>query len=425
MRKALRHFHRKAGIQRRKQIRRLWLIGRHPFMVPIVTFALLVILASATLWWTVIRQGTSLKPAEADIVIISYDHHVQTVPSDERTVGDLLRKLHVSINKGDVVEPVASTPINQDDFRINIYRAVPVKVVEGDTASFGYTAALTPRSVAEQTGVTVYPEDALATRPVVNFLQEKTLGQVIDVDASTPLTLSINGFDTPTRTRARTVGDFLSEKHIVLGVSGSVQPGTSAPITDSMVIHVVRDGTGIQSATQAIPMPVQYINDDNLAYGTFAVRQAGSPGQQVLTYSVTVKGGKVVSSTLVQTVVTMQPITQIEARGTNLSGIKGDMARAGIAPSDYQYADYIISHESGWCPTKAQGQYGGCPAYAGYVPSTGGYGLCQATPGGKMASAGADWATNPITQLKWCSAYAQRYGGWYGSYIFWTNHHYW
>lgn len=423
--KTLRRFNRRLAVGHRRRLRWLHIIGRHPLMVPIGVFLVLAGITGGLLWFFLSR-GTSLKPAGSDIVILSYDHQMQIVPSHERTVGALITKLKVPINQGDIVEPSLDTPINQDDFRINIYRAVPIKIQDGDRATFGYSAATTPRSIAKQTGVIVYPEDALSTRPVDNILQERTVGTTIVIDRSLPITLSVNGFAAATRTRARTVGDFLAEKHIALGISGTVNPAASTPLTANEVINVVRDGTGIQSTTQAIPMPVQYVDDDTLAYGTFAVRQAGSPGEQVLTYSVTVKGGKVVSSTLVQTVVTVQPVTQIEARGTNLSGIKGDMARAGITPDDYQYADYIISHESGWCPTKAQGQYGGCPAYAGYVPSYGGYGLCQATPGVKMASAGVDWATNPVTQLIWCSGYAQsRYGGWYNAYSHWLAYHNW
>lgn len=38
-------------------------------------------------------------------------------------------------------------------------------------------------------------------------------------------------------------------------------------------------------------------------------------------------------------------------------------------------------------------------------PSSGAYGIPQALPGSKMASAGADWATNPATQIKWGLGY--------------------
>ena len=44
-------------------------------------------------------------------------------------------------------------------------------------------------------------------------------------------------------------------------------------------------------------------------------------------------------------------------------------------------------------------------------PSSGAYGIPQALPGKKMAGVGADWRTNPVTQIKWGLGYiADRYG---------------
>jgi hypothetical protein len=106
------------------------------------------------------------------------------------------------------------------------------------------------------------------------------------------------------------------------------------------------------------------------------------------------------------------------------------MSQAGISQSDWPAVDYIISHESGWCPTKWEGEIGiGCPEYHGY--SKVGYGLCQSTPAIKMAVAGDDWATNPVTQLKWCNSYAQtcevyrHYCGWWGAYNHWVANRNW
>jgi hypothetical protein len=52
--------------------------------------------------------------------------------------------------------------------------------------------------------------------------------------------------------------------------------------------------------------------------------------------------------------------------------------------------------------------------------------LCQSTPASKMASAGDDWRTNPVTQIKWCTGYAVgRYGSWTNAYEFWAAHSWW
>ena len=89
------------------------------------------------------------------------------------------------------------------------------------------------------------------------------------------------------------------------------------------------------------------------------------------------------------------------------------MIAAGISPSDFTYATYIFQKESGFRHTAIN-------------KSSGATGICQALPGSKMASAGADYMTNPVTQLKWCNSYAiGRYGSWANAYNFWTAKHWW
>ena len=98
----------------------------------------------------------------------------------------------------------------------------------------------------------------------------------------------------------------------------------------------------------------------------------------------------------------------------NPSGSKADWMRAaGISDSDFGYVDYVISHESGW-------------DYHAVNRSSGAYGLPQSLPAGKLASAGADWRDNPVTQLRWANNYAVgRYGSWEAAYHFWTVNHWW
>ena len=38
-------------------------------------------------------------------------------------------------------------------------------------------------------------------------------------------------------------------------------------------------------------------------------------------------------------------------------------------------------------------------------PASAAYGIPQANPGDKMASAGSDWKTNPATQIRWGLGY--------------------
>lgn len=75
------------------------------------------------------------------------------------------------------------------------------------------------------------------------------------------------------------------------------------------------------------------------------------------------------------------------------------LEQAGIPASQFAAYNSIITPESGWNPTV-------------HNPHSSAYGIPQALPGSKMASAGSDWKTNPITQLKWMKSYVNgRYGG--------------
>lgn len=84
-------------------------------------------------------------------------------------------------------------------------------------------------------------------------------------------------------------------------------------------------------------------------------------------------------------------------------------AAVAIFGSQFQCAANIISRESGWSVTAEN--------------PDGAYGLPQAYPAWKMASAGADWRTNPLTQLRWMRAYVdERYGGVCAAWSYWEGH---
>lgn len=77
--------------------------------------------------------------------------------------------------------------------------------------------------------------------------------------------------------------------------------------------------------------------------------------------------------------------------------------------SQYSCAAAIIERESGW------------NVYA-TNPTSGAYGIPQALPGSKMASAGADWATNGDTQLRWMKGYVDSaYGGACAAWSHWQG----
>ena len=85
----------------------------------------------------------------------------------------------------------------------------------------------------------------------------------------------------------------------------------------------------------------------------------------------------------------------------------------GFSQSQFSCLDALYVSESGWNVHADN-------------PTSSAYGIPQALPGSKMASAGPDWADNPATQIRWglnyirssygtpCSAWAFKQGHqWY------------
>lgn len=76
-----------------------------------------------------------------------------------------------------------------------------------------------------------------------------------------------------------------------------------------------------------------------------------------------------------------------------------------------QWSDWVAlwNGESGWSATAKN-------------PTSGAYGIPQSLPADKMASAGADWQTNPATQIKWGIDYiASTYGSPSAAYSAWLS----
>ena len=74
------------------------------------------------------------------------------------------------------------------------------------------------------------------------------------------------------------------------------------------------------------------------------------------------------------------------------------LAEFGFSSDQFGCLDSLWTRESNW-------------TWNADNPTSSAYGIPQALPGSKMSSAGADWATNPVTQIRWGLGYIQdRYG---------------
>jgi uncharacterized protein YabE (DUF348 family) len=393
---------------------------RHPFLVPVTTFFVVVFFGMGMF---VTVGATTGGAKDTRIVNISVDGQSQTHTTRAKTVGEFLERLGVPTISEDIVEPSRASVILEDNTQINVYRARPVELIDGDRTITVLSAQQSPRLVAQDAGINLLPEDEVAVNTKESSLLASSASEQFVVDRSVEVQLTVYGLLKNIRTTADTVDQLLTEENISLQQSETTQPADiNSPIVAGMLISVNRPGVKTLAIKEAIPFESETKTDPELETGQTKIESEGADGERAVIYEIEEKDGVEVARREIQKVVIRNPVTRVKVRGTkpatlsssiNVSADKASiMAAAGISQEDYAYADYIISRESNWRPGALNS-------------GSGAYGLCQSLPASKMASAGADYLTNPATQAKWCSGYASRYGGWQGAYNAWLAQGWW
>jgi resuscitation-promoting factor RpfB len=352
------------------------------------------------------------RPTRADnqrIVTVYHDGIEQTMVTSATDVKDALKRINVNLNKYDAVEPAKDTEFTEPSYTVNVYRARPVTVVDGEQRYTVMSPHTSARKIAEAAGLITYAEDEFTLTRIDDFLGEDGVGLKLVIKRATPLTLVLYGKISQIRTQATTVEGLLKERKVTLGTDDGTNLPSATPITAGMTLEVWRNGEQTITEEQDIAFPVETIRDADKPTSYRQVQTPGKPGKKIVTYQLEMRDGKEVSRKELQSVVTAQPEKQVETIGWkqpmgNITAEKSSyLAAAGIPQSDWGYIDYVIQHESRW--NVASRNSGGC------------LGLGQSCPGSKLINACPNWDTDPVCQLRFFSSYANgRYGSWAAAY---------
>jgi resuscitation-promoting factor RpfB len=375
----------------------------HPFVVPVVTFLILLFI---TLFALVAVGGQTIGPSDSKVVRLSIDGEEQIVPTRATTIAELLDRLEIELSEKDIVEPAIETEIEPVDFEINILKARTVIVVDDGKKTVIVTAKPDPRAIAKDAGLEVHPEDRIERSAAdvpgpAEAIQDGLVAEKLVVSRAIPAHINLYGKAIAVRTHAETVGELLEEKNVKVNEEDKLQPSADTPIVRNIQIFVLRPGTEIVSEEVAIPMPVEIIDNPNLESGVTQVRQSGSPGRKVVTYLIEKQAGREVRRRAIQEVVAVEPIARIVVQGTrfivsnpteNVRIGEQMAASRGWTGQQWQCLYQLWQRESGWRTNAGN-------------PVTGAYGIPQAYPGHKMATHGDDWRVNPRVQISWGMSY--------------------
>lgn len=279
-----------------------------PIVCAVILFAL---------FWTVQQAfagDSSVKQGERLVTI--YDRgQEQTIVTKATTVRDVLREAKVQVSDIDITEPAVETEISGRQYNVNVYRARPVVVEDGATRARVMTAAQGPVQIAKAADVTLYAEDNTKMERVNDVLADGGAGLKMVIERATPFEFVLYGKPVEARTQAKTVGEMLKEKDVVLGPDDGVSPAASTPITAGMKVSVWRNGVQTVTVEEKVSMPVHQIHDMDKPIGYRFVKEEGKAGTKQVTYVIEMRDGKEVKRKKIQSVVTEKPIEQVEIVG--------------------------------------------------------------------------------------------------------------
>jgi uncharacterized protein YabE (DUF348 family) len=374
---------------------------KHPFAVPVVTFLILFVITCVVL---INANAQTIGASDSKIVNLYIDGKERIVPTRAESVRDLLASQQIELGEGDVVEPAADAPINSEIFHINLYKARPVTVVDEDGKVISAQVAdRNPSDIAKKVGLKVYPEDKVVAASPDEAIKEGILGEKIVIERSLPVKLSLYGVVYDIRTQGKTVAEMADEQGIKYD-NNSIHPAPKTVLKANDLVFITDPGKQIITTEEVIPRSVEYVESVDIDVGESQVREPGADGKRVAVYEVAPDGTK----RLLQDIVVVHPVRELVARGARITVSNPSAnvqigqrlaAQRGWSGSQFQCLYQLWQKESKWSHTASNG-------------SSGAYGIPQAYPGTKMSSVGADWRTNPETQINWGLNYIS---GSYGS----------
>ncbi|MEI6237382.1 MAG: transglycosylase family protein [Candidatus Saccharibacteria bacterium] len=277
----------------------------------------------------VVANGQTLGANDSHIVSLYVDGKETAAPTRAITVGEFVQKAQITINESDLVEPALNTTIDSDNFRIHVYHAKPVTIVDGADIKHVMTPHKTPQLIAEKAGFTVYPEDKYQFNTTSTFIKDNVLGVTLNIDRAVPVTISLYGSLAATyRTHVSTVGDLLKERGIVPEAGATVTPEPNTPLTQDLPIFISKYGKQVVTLDEVVRFETITHIDPNKPLGYKEIITIGKDGQKQVVYEIDLRDGKEIGRRVLQEVITSQSQKQEMTVGGKTEGFSGDFAAA-------------------------------------------------------------------------------------------------
>ena len=207
-------------------------------------------------------------------ITVTVDDEQRTIHTFASSVAGALESAGLRVDEQDALAPTANSAV-EDGSRIVLKRARPL--------------ALTVDTALQQVGMNA-PAMQLSTDRSRRIPLE---GMALVVQIAKPITLLDGGQPAKEiQATALSVGDLLTQQGVPLQDRDLVTPARNSPVLPGMTVQVTRVVTEERTYKQLVAPPVKKITDPRLPAGREVVEDPGAPGEQIVTFRVTLANGQ-------------------------------------------------------------------------------------------------------------------------------------
>lgn len=258
-----------------------------------------------------------------------YDRGAKTVVvSESRLVKDALKQSGIELDEHDRTVPSLDTKVSSAEYNVNIYRARPVLIVDGNIKRPVISSFQTGEEIVKNVGISLRSED------IVKLEQSSSLSDGAGLKASilraTPVNLTFFGKNEVVYTQSKTVGDFIDERNIAIGDNVKLSHNRSDIIEPNMPLRIWKEGKQTITVEEEVPFAIEKIQDADKSPGFKEIRQPGKNGKRTATYDIVVQDGEEVSRVETNSIIIDQPVKQIEVHGARFVYTGGPLNEAQI-----------------------------------------------------------------------------------------------
>lgn len=346
--------------------------------------------------------GTLAFVAARKNITLDVDGQTRTVTTFASSVEGLLAEEGIEVGDQDEVSPALDASLDSVN-TVTVRYAKQIQILaDGETETVWTNAADAPEalSLLQARGDTV---ELVASRSLNSTRAEIPLSLSLD----SAVRILVDGRTVQVPAGHHVLGDMLTAHGIELGQNDRVRIRYQDTTADGTVTVVVQRVTiKFEVVTESVAFAKETVQDSKQYTSYKKVTTAGVNGQRTLTQEVVLVDGEEESRTTVNTTVDKQPVTEVTTVGTKKKPTFTVPNTPTIPAGEAQEIAYQHVKARGWgegeftCLVNLWKRESGWN-YKAHNKRSGAYGIPQALPGSKMASAGADWKTNPETQIKW------------------------